>query len=177
MGSETDAENPPAEPKADTEVVKPPAESESADAANPATPADAVPPQEAAAAEAEVAESPARKKRKKKKRRAESVEAEAPRPRGPAYAPDGSERPAFVLDFPEDAELAKLTTAFESGNYAYVREHGPDVAERAEDPAVRRAATELLARIEPDPLIRLLLGVSVLLLLFLTYYAYANHGH
>jgi len=179
MGSESDAENPPAEPKADTEAVKPPADSDAADASALETKAEAAP--EASAPEApastEVVESPARKKRKKKKKRAESVEAEAPRPRGPAYAADGSERPAFVLDFPEDPELAKLTAAFEAGNYAYVREHGPDVAERAEDPAVRRAATELLARIEPDPLIRVLLGVSVLLLLFLTYYAYANHGH
>jgi hypothetical protein len=83
-----------------------------------------------------------------------------------------------VLDFPNDPELAKLVAAFEVGNYAYVREHASDLAERPEtDPAVRRAANELLTRIEPDPLIRFLLAVSVLLLLFLTYYAYSNHGH
>jgi hypothetical protein len=179
MGSESDAENPPAEPKTDTEAVKPPADSETADAPEKA---DAPAPETAdvdapASAPAPAVDSPARKKRKKKKKRAESVEAEAPRPRGPTYAADGSERPAFLLDFPEDAELAKLTAAFEAGNYRYVREHGPDVAERTEDPAVRRAATELLARIEPDPLIRFVLGFSVVLLLFLTYYAYANHGH
>ena len=66
---------------------------------------------------------------------------------------------------------------FEAGNYKYVREHATELAERSENAAVKRAATELLTRIEPDPLIRFLLGVSVVLLLFLTYYAYANHGH
>jgi hypothetical protein len=152
MGSENDAENPPAEP------------------AEPAEPADKV-------AEAEQPEAPAApKKKKKKKKRAEAIDAEVPR--GPVHAPDGSERPAFVLDFPNDPELAKLVTAFEAGNYAYVREHAGDLAERPEtDPKVRRAANELLTRIEPDPLIRFVLAVSVLLLLFLTYYAYSNHGH
>jgi hypothetical protein len=148
MGSENDAENPPAE-AAETDKV----------------------------AEAEQPEAPAApKKKKKKKKRAEATEPEAPR--GPVHSPDGSERPAFVLDFPNDPELAKLVAAFEAGNYAYIREHAPDLVERPEtDPAVRRAANELLTRIEPDPLIRFLLAVSVLLLLFLTYYAYSNHGH
>lgn len=181
MGSESDAENPAAEPKADTELAdEAPAETETANTPSSDAPAEAAPPDrnapETAAADAADA-APARKKKKKKRKRAENAEAEAPRPRGPTHAADGSERPAFVLDFPEDAELAKLSAAFEAGNYAYVREHGPDVAERSENPTVRRAATELLARIEPDPLIRFVLGVSVLLLLFLTYYAYANHGH
>jgi hypothetical protein len=177
MGSESDAETTPAESKTDSALAESAsAENQAENAPSPDALAEDPAREPNASAEAADAAAP-RKKKKKKRKRAESTEAEAPRPRGPTHAADGSERPAFVLDFPEDAELAKLAAAFEAGNYAYVREHGPDVAERSENPAVRRAATELLARIEPDPLIRFVLGVSVLLLLFLTYYAYANHGH
>jgi hypothetical protein len=179
MGSESDAENAPAEPKTESEQAESTAPSE---AGEPEANAAAEPPgPEATAGEAPAADAPAaeppRKKKKKKKKRADSTESAAPRERGPAYAADGSERPAFVLDFPDDPELAKVTAAFEAGNYAYVREHATELAERSENAAVKRAATELLTRIEPDPLIRFLLGVSVVLLLFLTYYAYANHGH
>ncbi len=173
MGSDSDAENAPAEPKADTEQAESTAPDDTAKA-HPAENDDA--PAEPKVAEAEPSGEAPRKKKKKKKKRA-AVEPEERRERGPVYAADGSERPAFVLDFPDDPELAKVTAAFEAGNYAYVREHAPELAERSENAAVKRAATELLARIEPDPLIRFLLGVSVLLLLFLTYYAYANHGH
>ncbi|HEY6723874.1 MAG TPA: hypothetical protein VI197_07575, partial [Polyangiaceae bacterium] len=70
---------------------------------------------------------------------------------------NGRERPRFLLAFPDDPELAKLSRAFEAGNYAYVREHASEVAARAEDAEVRRAALELAERIKPDPLIKYLL--------------------
>jgi hypothetical protein len=194
MGRESDAENAPAEPNTESEQATStaPGEADEAEASASAdlpaaeAPAGGAPAAEASAGDAPATDAPAtdapaaeapRKKKKKKKKRAESTETAEPRERGPAYAADGSERPAFVLDFPDDPELAKVTAAFEAGNYAYVREHATELAERSENAAVKRAATELLTRIEPDPLIRFLLGVSVVLLLFLTYYAYANHGH
>jgi hypothetical protein len=178
MGSESDAENAPAEPKTESKQAEStvPSEAVAPEANASDVPAGEAPAGEVAAAEAPAAEPP-RKKKKKKKKRAESTETAEPRERGPVYAADGSERPAFVLDFPDDPELAKVTAAFEAGNYAYVREHATELAERSDSAAVKRAATELLTRIEPDPLIRFLLGISVVLLLFLTYYAYANHGH
>src|SRR5687768_16269837 len=180
MGSENDAENGPAEPKTERSPAEEPIETSDGgdvpELESSKTNTDAGEAEGATPSEEQAILAP-RKKKKKKKKRAEVVEAEPPRERGPVYGPDGSERPAFVLGFPDDPELAKVTAAFEAGNYAYVREHATELAERSENAAVKRAATELLTRIEPDPLIRFLLGVSVILLLFLTYYAYANHGH
>src|SRR5688572_32464566 len=78
----------------------------------------------------------------------------------------GEERPAFVLEFPDDPELAKLVEAFEYGNYAKVRKEAPALAQGAADPLVRRAAQELLRRIEPDPRVLRLLLVAVCLFVF-----------
>ena len=116
---------------------------------------------------------PAKKKKKKKKRRAAESEA----PEGPQYDVTGAERPAFFAWFPADPELAQLVRAFEVGNYALVRERATKLAESAEDENVRSAARELLARIEPDPLMKYLLAVAVALLLFLAFYAYRLHSH
>jgi len=168
------------------EDAKPPAEAASNDAAPPAASDDTAPPADAAsddaappadavsddaAPPAASADEPPRKK-KKKKRKKEPVE-EGPNPIGP----DGRERPAFVLAFPSDPELDRLVKAFELGNYAYVREHGPQLLAKSEDPAVRDAARELVRRIEPDPLIKILLGISVALLLVLALWAYKTHGN
>lgn len=98
---------------------------------------------------------------------------ESPR-RNPLSA-DGLERPAFLLDFPTDAELEPLIAAFEAGNYAFVRRQAPKVAERATDPAVRAAALELRRRTDPDPLAVYLLVISVLLLAFLITWLYMQH--
>jgi hypothetical protein len=89
---------------------------------------------------------------------------------------NGRERPRFLLAFPDDPELAKLSRAFEAGNYAYVREHAPEVAARAADDEVRRAALELRDRIKPDPLIKYLLLLSMALLVYLVIHAYGSHG-
>ena len=68
-----------------------------------------------------------------------------------------------------------LSQAFEAGDYAYVREHAPDVARRADDDEVRRAALELAERIKPDPLLKYLLLLSVGLLFYLVIHAYTSH--
>lgn len=89
----------------------------------------------------------------------------------------GRERPRFLLDFPDNPELEPLIVAFESGNYAYIRDNAERVAAAATDPLVREAALELRRRIDPDPLAKYLLLVSVLLLVFLSVWAYLTHGH
>lgn len=114
------------------------------------------------------AEPPRRKKKKRKK----AATAAAPRDRLDAQ---GRERPTFLLAFPHDPELDRLIAAFEAGNYRMVREEAPALAERAQDPAVRDAALELVRRIDPDPLMKYLLLVAVLLLGFLTTWAYGHH--
>ena len=88
---------------------------------------------------------------------------------------NGRERPSFLLAFPDHPELAQLSQAFEAGDYAYVREHAPDVARRADDDEVRRAALELAERIKPDPLIKYLLLLSFALLSYLVIHAYTSH--
>lgn len=86
----------------------------------------------------------------------------------------GMERPAFLLDFPEDPDLERLIAAFEAGNYALIRREAEPLAARTQDPEVRDAALELRRRIDPDPLAKGLLALSALLLLFLTVWAYRH---
>ena len=106
-----------------------------------------------------------------------AIETAVEKKEGPEYDVSGAERAAFLSWFPEDPELDQLTRAFEVGNYAYVREHAGRLAEKADDEKVRAAARELLARIEPDPLMKYLLLGAVALLVFLTLYAYQSHAH
>ena len=129
----------------------------------------------AAAGDASVA--PKKKKKKKKKKRAPEDEAKDEAPQGPVLGPEGWERPAFVLDFPKDPELDRLVRAFELGNYVFVRDQGKKLAESASDDGVRRAASELLRRVEPDPLVKILFGMSMALFVFMVFYAYRSHGH
>lgn len=84
----------------------------------------------------------------------------------------GRERPRFLLAFPNHPDIARLSAAFEAGNYALVRAEAEAVAERAESAAVRDAALELRRRISPDPLAKYLLALTAALLLFLAYFAY-----
>jgi len=84
----------------------------------------------------------------------------------------GRERPRFLLAFPTDPDLARLSAAFEAGNYALVRAEAEALAERTESPAVRDAALELRRRIDPDPLAKYLLALTAALLLSLAYFAY-----
>jgi hypothetical protein len=85
---------------------------------------------------------------------------------------DGRERPRFLLEFPNDAELQRLVRAFETGNYQAVREGAPALAERTLDPTVRAAARELRRRIDPDPLMKYLLWTALGLFVFVVWYTY-----
>ncbi|MCC6646079.1 MAG: hypothetical protein IT374_10970 [Polyangiaceae bacterium] len=86
-------------------------------------------------------------------------------------------RATFARDFPRDAELDALVDAFEAGDYAAVRARAPELAARASDPEVRRAATELRARLEPDPLAKSILYGTALLLAFLVVWFYTHRVH
>jgi hypothetical protein len=113
-----------------------------------------------------------KKKSNKKKRKKTGREIERVR----ELDDSGSERPRFLLSFPHDRDLDRLVAAFEAGDYATVREEAPALAARSSDPRVRDAALELRRRIDPDPLIRYLLLVSLALLGFLVLYVY-THKH
>lgn len=113
---------------------------------------------------------PAGKRKKRKRRKAEELVLR------PSLRPDGRERPAFLLAFPADPDLERLIRAFELGDYALVRKGAPELAERTSDAKVRAAAEELARRIEPDPLVKVLLGLSIALLVVLTLWAYKTHG-
>jgi hypothetical protein len=100
-----------------------------------------------------------------------SAEAPAPEP-----APPEDARPAFAHDYPRDPDLDALVAAFDRGDYATVRRRAPAVASGAADPRVERAAQDLLRRISPDPLSRLLVLIAAALLVFLSVW-YFTHRH
>jgi hypothetical protein len=97
-----------------------------------------------------------------------------PAPRRAKRNAAGEERPAFLLDFPQDAELEPLIAAFEAGNFAHVRSEAPKLAARTTDDAVRRAALELRRRTEPDQLLLLLLLLCITLFVFLVIWVYTR---
>lgn len=132
---------------------------------------------ESSSVTADASDAPKKKKKKKKKKRAPEEEAKDEGPVGPVLGPEGWERPQFVLDFPKDPELDRLVRAFELGNYSFVRDKGKKLAESVSDEGVRRAALELLRRVEPDPLVKILFAMSIGLFLFMVFYAYRSHGH
>jgi hypothetical protein len=111
--------------------------------------------------EAGEAEEPNEATRSKKKRK---KKAKAPR--------EGV--PTFAQRFPRDETLDALLVAFDRGDYARVREDGGKLAKSAEDPAVKRAAEELLRRIEPDPLAKYMLFAACLLLTFFTVWYFSH---
>jgi hypothetical protein len=80
-------------------------------------------------------------------------------------------RPAFAASFPEDPELDRLVRYFARGNHRAVREGAEALEKSATDPAVAAAARELRARLEPDPIWRVLLGATLVLLITLTTWA------
>ena len=147
---------------------------ETAAADDTAPPADdTAPPAAEAATAAETAPAEPEAGAKKRKRRRKKVEET---PLRASLSPEGRERPAFLLGFPEDPELERVMRAFELGNYAFVRQAAPALAEKTTDAKVRAAAEELARRIEPDPLVKVLLGLAVALLVLLTFWAYKTHG-
>jgi hypothetical protein len=80
-------------------------------------------------------------------------------------------RPAFAAAFPQDPELDRLVEYFSRGNHRAVREGAEALANKTKDPAVAAAARELRSRIEPDPIWRVLLGTTLVLLVVLTWWA------
>jgi hypothetical protein len=89
----------------------------------------------------------------------------------------GPARPAFARDWPADPELDALLGAFEAGNYALVRETAPKVAESAGargDDALQNRALLVLARIEPDPVGKVIFGIAALLLVAVVAAAYSG---
>lgn len=89
----------------------------------------------------------------------------------------GPLRARFLAHLPDDPELRRLGEAFERGDYALVRREAPRLAESTEDDEVRKAARDLLQRLEPDPLMKYLLVLSVLLFVVVTAFVYASQGH
>ncbi len=85
--------------------------------------------------------------------------------------------PPFLQGRPVEPALEELVQAFLAGDFARVRKEAPALAENADDTQVRNLARELRRRIDPDPLMKYLLGISVSLLVFLVVYFYAIEPH
>jgi len=88
---------------------------------------------------------------------------------------DGNERPPFLAEFPDDDQLAAVVRAFERGDYARVRADAERLAREGTTEKVRAAARELRRRIDPDPLVRVLLLGAFALLAFLVAWTYWSH--
>ena len=160
-----------AQPAGASEPASPSDAPSATDTDKPAdAPAEGTAPADAPEATTESAE-PAGKRKKRKRKKLEEAALRN------SIGPDGRERPAFLLGFPSDPELERLIRAFELGNYALVRTGAPELAEKTTDPKVRAAAEELARRIEPDLLVKVLLGLSIALLVVLTLWAYKTHGN
>lgn len=89
-----------------------------------------------------------------------------------AFDAEGRYRPRFVLDFPSNPDLDALVAAFERGDFRSVNAGAASLREKTEDPAIRAACEELLLRMRPDPLVKGLLGISVLLFAALVAWSY-----
>lgn len=118
------------------------------------------------------AERPAEEERPRKKKKKRKVAAEeGASPADTTAQPAADDRPPFAREWPRDEELDRLLAAFSRGNYATVRTGAPALAAKSADPAVKRAATELRRRIDPDPLSSVLLLIAIgLLAVFAIHY-------
>lgn len=119
-------------------------------------------------------ELPAKKSKKGRRKKRAAAESELSGPRSELDG-EGRDRPAFLLNFPRDPELEPLIAAFEAGNYASVREFAPKLAERSDRADVKAAAAELRKRIDPDPLVKFLVAVAVLLFVAVLALVYRSH--
>ena len=95
-------------------------------------------------------------------------------------APDSgarAQRPTFAKSYPAHPKLDKLLTAYQAGNFGYVRSHAQELAQ-GDDDELAAAAADLRRRIEPHPLATVLwaLGLALLVLLY-GYYLMAAHEH
>lgn len=87
---------------------------------------------------------------------------------------EGRERPRFIFSYPDDPELAKLTAAFERGDFRSVGIGAKELANTAADPDVKAAARDLLLRIQPDPLVRWFWFIAVVVFTFLLVWSYSQ---
>ena len=90
---------------------------------------------------------------------------------------EAKRRPAFAEGWPKNKALAKLLAAFEAGNFAAVRSGAPQLADKTDDPEVKRAAQELRKRIEPAPTVLYLWALGVMLAVFLYGYYLSHTPH
>ncbi|HET9957304.1 MAG TPA: hypothetical protein VFQ61_22555 [Polyangiaceae bacterium] len=118
---------------------------------------------------------PERAEKRTKKRRSKNKALPEVAPRRANLDAKGRERPRFLLEFPEDPELERLIGCFEAGNYRELRQGAPTLIERSTNPEIRAAAEELLRRIEPDPLMKLLLVAAIVLFICVVAAAYGSH--
>lgn len=86
-------------------------------------------------------------------------------------------RPAFLDELPESELLEPLVAAFVAGNYGRLRELADALAKQTNDSEILEAARELVARTEPDPLSKKLLGLSILFFVFVVGWVYLYHAH
>jgi hypothetical protein len=84
--------------------------------------------------------------------------------------------PAFARAFPRTPDLDALVASFAAGDYRAVREGAPKLAASTKDEDVKRAAELLRARIEPDPLARVLFLFAGGLLVVLTTWWVMHNG-
>ncbi len=119
---------------------------------------------------------PARRKRKKKRAAASSDEVAQDEAAGNEQRAPSADVPAFALSFPDDPALHALVAAFEQGDYARVRRDAPALVQQTNSAEVRKAARELVKRLEPDPIAVYLLAGAALLLAFLAFW-YWTHPH
>jgi hypothetical protein len=87
---------------------------------------------------------------------------------------DGRFRPAFVLNFPQDAELNALVALFERGDFRTLNQQAPLLAARTNDAAIKTACEDLVRRTRPDPLVKAFLGIAIALALFLVAWSYLH---
>ena len=104
----------------------------------------------------------------------EQADSSDERPRAARRRRQSPARPRFLAHFPEHEVLSEAILAFESGDYAEVRRLCEDLLTREDDVELRRSATELLRRIEPDRLVVVILWGSFALLLLVILWAYGR---
>ena len=119
---------------------------------------------------------PARRKRKKPRAAAASEEVAQDEAASDERSAPRAGIPAFALGFPEEPALQALLAAFEQGDYARVRREAPALIKQTESAEVRKAARELVKRLDPDPVAVYLLAGAALLLAFLACWYWA-HPH
>ena len=107
---------------------------------------------------------------------ASSEHAEEAAPRRKKKKSPARPLPHFSDGYPDDPALAALVASFRRGDYRTVRDGAPKLAASTDDAAVKTAALDLRARLEPEPLVLWMMAGTGLLLAFLVAWFY-GHQH